>query len=170
MPHADRCSHTDVWVVDTSNSRQKIKVGLKVNAAHERGGMKMAKVVKVNRPTKGKVSCTVQFNHDGGRKDGLTDEELALRWHGEWTLNYMQCVTRKNGSYYAKGEGLDRYITAHEIWKLSGFPRVMNEVAVDVGLTQSAMSLLAGGCISDWSAELLVCAVVKMFPSVMRTA
>ena len=131
--------------------------------------MKMAKVVKVNYPKKGKVSCTVQFHHDGKRRDGLTDEQLALRWHGEWTLNYMQCVTRKNGSYYAKGEGLDRYITAHEIWKMNGFPRVMSEVASDMSMTQSAMSMLAGGCISDWSADLLVCMVVKMFPAVMKS-
>ena len=49
-----------------------------------------------------------------------------------------------------------------------GFPEVMSQVASGRGLTCGAMGQLAGGCVSDWAADVLVRVVHKLLPFMMN--
>lgn len=104
-------SSDDVWIVDAGGSCQRMKPGLRVKAAWHDGEYYPSTVEQVSMTGK---HCSVVF-HDGDRREDVGIEELKLRWHTAWTRNYMACFLRKNGSHYASGKGLDRFITSYEV-------------------------------------------------------
>ena len=97
-------SSNDVWIVDAGGGCQRMKPGLRVKAAWHDGEQVS---------TTGK-KCSVVF-HDGDRREDVGIDELKLRWFTAWTRNYMACFLRKNGSHYASGKGLNRFITSYEV-------------------------------------------------------
>lgn len=104
-------SSSDVWVVDAGGNCERMKPGLRVKAAWHDGAYYPSTVEQVS--TTGK-KCSVVF-HDGDRREDVGIDELKLRWFTAWTRNYMACFLRKNGSHYASGKGLNRFITSYEV-------------------------------------------------------